>query len=76
MTNILNDANLVEHWNLDEASGTRAGVLGAYGLAQTNGVGQDASGKVDQAAAFVAASSQKLDAQSTDLTQKTNQKSW
>lgn len=62
MANILNDPNLVEHWNLDEASSNRSGVLGAHTFTDSNGVGQDASGKVDQAAAFVAASSQSLNA--------------
>lgn len=65
MTNILNDPNLVEHWNLNESSGNRSGVLSAYTFTSSNGVGQDSSGKVDQAAAFVAASSQSLN--SADL---------
>lgn len=67
MTNILNDANLVEHWNLNEASGNRPGVLNAYTFTNSNSVGQDSSGKVDQAAAFVASSSQSLYVDDADL---------
>lgn len=51
--------NLISFWTLDEASGTRADSLGNITLADNNTVGS-APGKIDIAAAFVAASNEAL----------------
>jgi hypothetical protein len=51
--------NLVAFWELEEASGTRADALGVSTLTSNNAVGST-TGKVGQAATFVAASSQSL----------------
>lgn len=61
---------LVDHvthwWTLNEASGTRADEVGAFDLTDNNTVGST-TGKVGDAAAFVAASSEYLSRSGTDL---------
>jgi hypothetical protein len=51
--------NLVSHWSLEEASGSRADDFGSNTLTPTGAPG-NATGKIGQAAQFVAASSQYL----------------
>lgn len=51
--------DLVSHWKLDEASGTRVDSHGDNDLTDNNTVGQ-AAGKIGDAAAFVAANSEYL----------------
>lgn len=50
---ILDDASLVEHWNLNETSGTRFGYFGNYDLTESGGsVPQEPDGIVDQGVTF------------------------
>lgn len=52
--------NIVSHWELEEASGTRVDSYGSNDLNDNNTVGQDASGIQANAADFVAANSEYL----------------
>jgi hypothetical protein len=56
--------NLMAYWKLDEASGNRTSSVGGYTLTDTNTVGA-ASGKINNAADFDAASSECLIAATT-----------
>lgn len=57
-TSYLTD-NLISHWDLDEASGTRADSHGTNDLTDVNTVGST-TGKISNAADFVAANSERL----------------
>lgn len=59
--------NLVSYWKLDEASGTRADSHGSNDLTDNNTVGST-TGKLNNAASFVAANSEYLSATGSDLT--------
>jgi hypothetical protein len=60
----------VEHWKMDEASGNRAGARGAYTLTDGNTVAST-TGKLNNAADFVAANSETLEATVTELNSAT-----
>lgn len=49
---ILADPNLIEHWNLDEASGTRFGYLGNHNLTETGGTVDQGTGIVNNCLEF------------------------
>jgi hypothetical protein len=66
--------NLVSHWKLNETSGTRNDSHGTNHLTDNNTVGYSASGKLGNAAEFVAAQSEELSkTNNTSLEFSTNQ---